>query len=101
MAHESLEIKDFGNVLMEIWQLVVRIVLSVVHLIVNKIIVCYIKFTSKCEISFSVTFNIELDGGEGRNSRITSRANLDRISVFTGNILDRFICTRVLKFCID
>ena len=36
----------------------IRIVLSVVvHLIGNKIIVCYVIFTSKCETSFHVTFN--------------------------------------------
>jgi len=46
MAHESLEIKDLGNIL-----LVVRIVLSVVvHLIGNKITVCYvILYTFKCQ----------------------------------------------------
>jgi len=37
---------------------IVRIVLSVVgHLIGNEIIVCYVIFTSKCEVSFLVTFN--------------------------------------------
>jgi len=38
--------------------MVVRIVLScvVVHPIGNKIIVCYVIFTSNCEISFPVTF---------------------------------------------
>ena len=38
----------------------VRIVLSVVvHLIENKIIVCYVLFASKCETSFLVSFKVK------------------------------------------
>jgi len=47
----------------------VSIVLSVVvHLIGNKIIDCYFIFTSKCEISFPVTFNMGLSGEFSRSA---------------------------------
>ena len=68
MARESLEI----NYIRRKYD---RIVLSVVvHPIGNKIIVCYVISTSKCEISFPVIFK-PFNSGEGYIGVLSSMAN--------------------------
>jgi len=78
---------------------VVRIVLSVVmHL--NKIIVCYIIFTSKCEISFHITFNNNNNNKQSGCSSVVYEVDKSMFPHIYQNNAINIINNRILK-CIQ